>query len=109
MYGSSVPYSHLSVQGLQILSELCDAVAFADFYTEALLLGHVGGKAAEALAATASHSHQQGIASGLHQDPVNAAHMQNSIPATRQSQKSCVSVHVQTLFMSCVYGQQNTF
>ena len=79
---------YLSVQRLQIFSKFCDTIAFADFNAKALLLSHIGGKAAEAFAATAAHSHQQGIAAGLHQDPVNAADMQNSIPASAQSQNA---------------------
>jgi hypothetical protein len=72
---------HLSVQGLQILPELSDAVALADLYAEAPLVCYVGSQATETLAATASHPHQQGIATWLHQDPVDAADMQNGIPA----------------------------
>ena len=73
-------FEHLSVQGLEILPKLSDAVALADLNAEALLVCYVGSQATETLAATASHSHQQGVAAGLHQDPVDAADMQNGIP-----------------------------
>ena len=49
---------YLSVQTLEVFPELSDAVALADLNAEALLVCDVGGKAAEALAATASHPHQ---------------------------------------------------
>ncbi|KAA6421358.1 MAG: hypothetical protein FRX49_08635 [Trebouxia sp. A1-2] len=67
--------------GLEILPELSDAVALADLNAEALLVCYVGRQATDTLAATAPHPHQQGIAAGLHQDPVDAADMQNGIPA----------------------------
>ena len=73
--------THLSVQVLQILPELSNAVAFADLNAEALLVGHIGGKAAEALAPTATDSHQQSIATRLHQHSMDAANMQDCIPA----------------------------
>ena len=76
---------NLSVQGLEVLSELSDAVPLADLDAEALLVCNIGGQAAETLAATASYPHQQGIAARLHQDSVDAAHMKNGIPATRPS------------------------
>lgn len=64
---------YLSVKRFQVLSELSDAVAFADFNAEALLVCHIGSQATEAFAAAATHSHQQSIATWLHQDSVYAA------------------------------------
>lgn len=72
---------YLSVEGLEVLPELCDSVPFADLNTEALLVCNVGGKPTEALAPAASHPNKQCIASGLHEHPVDVAHMQNCIPA----------------------------
>lgn len=73
--------TYLSVQGLQVFPKLCDAVALADLNAEAFLVCHIGGKAAQALAPAASHPDKQGIAPGLHEDPVDVTHMQYGIPA----------------------------
>ena len=66
---------HLSVKGLEVLPELSDAIAFADFNAEALLICHIGGQATEALTPAASNPHQQGIAPRLHEDSVNVANV----------------------------------
>lgn len=82
---------YLSVERFEILSELGDAIALADLNAEALLVCHIGGKAAEALAPAASNTNKQGIAPGLHQDPMNMAYMQYGIPATPNEPLPCMS------------------
>ena len=90
--GCRYSFEHLSVKGLEILPELSAAVALADLNAEALLVCYVGSQATETLAAAASHSHQQGIAAWLHQDSVDAADMQNGIPAAVMLQVKAVTL-----------------
>ena len=75
----------LPVEALEILPELDEPVPLGDLYGEAPLLCHIGSQPAEALTSAPTHTHQQGVAAGLHEHPVDAADMQQCVPAGRHT------------------------
>ena len=78
-------HADLPVEVLEILPELNEPVPLGDLDGEAPLLRNIGGQPAEALPPAPTYAHQQGIAAGLHEHPVDAADMQQCIPACRHT------------------------
>ena len=77
--------ANLPVEVLEILPELDEPVPLGNLNGEAPLLCHIGSQPAEALTSAPTHTYQQSIAAGLHEHPVDAADMQQCVPACRHA------------------------